>query len=131
MGRDCGYLALMTAIAGAAEAAVIPEVPTDPADVAAQLREAYERGKGHAIVVVAEGAKWNGAALAGYFTENERRLGFELRVTTLGHVQRGRAPTAFDRLLGTRLGASAVERLAHGETGVLAGWVRGEVASTP
>ena len=108
MGRDCGYLALMAGIAGGAEAIVIPEVETDPEDLAKELYAARERGKMHAIVVVAEGARHNARALGQYFRENEKRLGFDLRVTQLGHVQRGGSPGAFDRLLATRLGAAAV-----------------------
>lgn len=131
MGRDCGYLALMVGIAGGAEAVVIPEFDTDPEALAQELHEAYERGKNHSLVVVAEGATYNAARLAEYFHENEKRLGFELRVTILGHVQRGGAPGAFDRLLATRLGAAAVETLARGEQGLLVGWHRGEVAATP
>ncbi|MBC7092859.1 6-phosphofructokinase [Candidatus Bipolaricaulota bacterium] len=131
MGRDCGYLALMAGIAGGAEAVVIPEVETDPEALAAELHQAYERGKPHAIVVVAEGAQYNAVRLAQYFRENEKRLGFELRVTILGHVQRGGAPGAFDRILATQLGAAAVDCLARGEQGVLVGWIRGVVAATP
>jgi 6-phosphofructokinase 1 len=81
MGRDCGYLALMAGIAGGAEAVVIPEVETDPETIAAELRAAYERGKTNALVVVAEGAKYNAEAMAHYFAENRMRLGFDLRVT--------------------------------------------------
>jgi 6-phosphofructokinase 1 len=131
MGHGCGYLALMAGIAGGAEAIVIPEVETDPEAVAAELRSAYERGKAHALVVVAEGAQYNAAALARYFQEHHDRLGFDLRVTTLGHVQRGGAPSAYDRLLATRLGAEAGERLARGEQGILVGLVKGELAATP
>ncbi|MEW6217088.1 MAG: ATP-dependent 6-phosphofructokinase, partial [Candidatus Bipolaricaulota bacterium] len=131
MGRNCGYLALMVGIAGGAEAVVIPEVDTDPEMLAQELHDAYERGKSHSLVVVAEGATYNAARLAEYFHENEKRLGFELRVTILGHVQRGGAPGAFDRLLATRLGAAAVETLAREEHGVLVGWYRGEVVTTP
>jgi len=139
MGRECGYLALMAGIAGGAEAIIIPEVETDPEAVAVELRAAYERGKSHALVVVAEGARYNaeGPALSGaeglarYFQEHRERLGFELRVTTLGHVQRGGAPGAFDRLLATRLGAAATEHLARGGHGVLMGLLKGEIAATP
>lgn len=131
MGRDCGYLALMAGIAGGAEAIVIPEVDTDPETLADELRGAYERGQAHALVVVAEGAKYNATALADYFKEHKERLGFDLRVTTLGHVQRGGAPSAYDRLLATRLGADAVERLTLGEHGVLVGFVKGETTATP
>jgi len=131
MGRECGYLALVAGIAGGAEAIVIPEVETDPEVLAAELRAAYERGKAHALVVVAEGARYNAEELARYFQAHHDRLGFELRVTTLGHVQRGGAPGAFDRLLATRLGAAATEHLARGEQGVLVGLLRGEIAATP
>ncbi len=131
MGRDCGYLALMTGIAGGAEAVVIPEVETDPDVVAAELRAAYERGKSHALIVVAEGAKYNAEAMARHFAENRERLGFELRVTTLGHVQRGGAPGAFDRVLATRLGAAATEHLARGAHGVLMGLNKSEITATP
>ena len=129
MGRDCGYLALMAGIAGGAEAVVIPEVPISPESVAEAIRDAYSRGKPHAIVVVAEGAEYNARRLAEYF--EREHLGYELRVTVLGHVQRGGAPGAFDRLLGTKLGAGAVEALARGEHGVLVGQIKGEVVTTP
>lgn len=129
MGRDCGYLALMAGIAGGAEAVVIPEIPTSPEAVAETIRDAYSRGKPHAIVVVAEGAQYNAQKLAEYF--QREKLGYELRVTVLGHVQRGGAPGAFDRLLGTFLGAGAVEALARGEKGVLVGQIKGEVITTP
>jgi 6-phosphofructokinase 1 len=131
MGRECGYLALMAGIAGGAEAIVIPEVEADPEAVATELRTAYERGKPHALVVVAEGARYNAVGLARYFQEHRERLGFDLRVTTLGHVQRGGAPGAFDRLLATRLGAAAIEHLAQSEHGLLVGLLKGEIAATP
>ncbi|MGH9379940.1 MAG: ATP-dependent 6-phosphofructokinase [Thermoanaerobaculia bacterium] len=131
MGRDCGYLALMAGIAGGAEAVVIPEAEVPPEEIAATVKRAYEVGKSHALVVVAEGARYNGQALAAYFREHQARLGFEVRLTTLGHVQRGGKPGAFDRLLATRLGAAAVGRLARGEPGVLVGWLDGKVGYTP
>jgi 6-phosphofructokinase 1 len=131
MGRNCGYLALMAGIAGGAEAVVIPEVETDPEAVATELRTAYERGKAHALVVVAEGAHYNAEGLVRYFEEHRERLGFDLRAITLGHVQRGGAPGAFDRLLATRLGAAATETLSRGGQGLLVGLLRGEVATTP
>jgi 6-phosphofructokinase 1 len=131
MGRGCGYLALMAGIAGGAEAIVIPEVETDPELIAAELRSAYDRGKAHAIVVVAEGAEYNSEKLAGYFKDHRERLGFDLRVTILGHIQRGGAPGVFDRLLATKFGAAATECLARGEHGVLVGLIKGEIAATP
>ncbi len=131
MGRDCGYVALMAGIAGGAEAIVIPEVETDPEDVANEIRRAYKRGKPHALIVVAEGARYNAAGLAAFFKEHEQRLGFDLRVTVLGHVQRGGTPTYADRMLGTRLGAEAIHQIARGNTGVLVGIRQGELAATP
>lgn len=131
MGRKCGYPALMVGITGGAEAIVLPEVETDPEQVAQELRSAYQRGKEHALIVVAEGAKYNAEALERYFREQKGRLGFELRVTILGHVQRGGTPTFADRLLATRLGSAAVECLAEGEHGMLAGSIGGKVVFTP
>jgi 6-phosphofructokinase 1 len=131
MGRDCGYLALMAGIAGGAETVLIPEVETDPETVAEDLRHAYLRGKTHALVVVAEGARYNASRLAHFFDEHYERLGFEMRVTVLGHTQRGGVPSAFDRLLSTRLAAAAIECLAKGKHGILVGLEKGEIASTP
>jgi 6-phosphofructokinase 1 len=131
MGRDCGYLALMSGIAGGAEAIVIPEVEVQPAEIARELRAAYERGKAHAIIVVAEGAQHDAEELDEYFKVNEKQLGFELRITKLGHIQRGGQPGAFDRLLATRLGAAAIRCLERGEYNVLVGLNRGEVTTTP
>jgi len=131
MGRDSGHLALAASIAGGAEACVIPESEIPPETVAAEIRAAYERGKSHAIVVVAEGAVYNAERLASYFREHAGRLGFELRVTTLGHIQRGGAPGMFDRMLATELGAVAVEHLAERRAGVLLGRLRGAIAATP
>jgi 6-phosphofructokinase 1 len=131
MGRQCGYLALMAGLAGGAEMIVIPEVPTVPDDVAETMRKAYERGKLHAIVVVAEGSRYDGGALVRHFREHRDRLGFEPRLTVLGHVQRGGTPTFADRLLATRLGAAAVEQLAQGAHGVLVGVVHDQMHATP
>ncbi len=130
MGRDCGYLALMAGIAGGAEVVIVPEVKTDPESVAKSLRSAYEGGKNHALVVVAEGAEYNAEKLLSYFAEHHDRLGFELRATTLGHVQRGGTPGAFDRNLASRLGAAATNCLERGEVGVLVGLVKDDIATT-
>jgi 6-phosphofructokinase 1 len=131
MGRDCGYLALMAGIAGGAEVIVIPELETHPEDVAKDIRRSYERGKAHAMVVVAEGAKYNADAMVKYFDDNKERLGFQVRAITLGHVQRGGAPGAFDRLLATRLGAAATSFLAAGNHGAVMGLIKGEIKATP
>jgi 6-phosphofructokinase 1 len=131
MGRNCGYLALMSGIAGGAEMVVIPEVETDPEHIADVFREAYEKGKSHAIVVVAEGAKYNAMALENYFSEHRERLGFELRATILGHVQRGGNPSAYDRILASRLGAAAVEEISKNNFGMLVGQRKGQIVPTP
>jgi 6-phosphofructokinase 1 len=131
MGRDCGYIALMAGIAGGAEAICIPEVESPPEEVADTLLAAYKRGKSHGLVVVAEGAKHNAEKMEKYFRLHHEYTGFEMRSTKLGHVQRGGAPGAFDRLLGTRLGAGAVEYLAAGNFGVLVGMQCDELATTP
>jgi len=131
MGRDCGYLALMTGLAGGAEAVVVPEVPTKPEAVLAEIEEAYMRGKSHGLIIVAEGATPNTAALADYLTGYRERIGFDVRVTILGHVQRGGDPTAFDRLLATRLGAGAVAALSRGEQSVLVGLHGNQIGTTP
>ncbi|MFH0769186.1 MAG: ATP-dependent 6-phosphofructokinase [Chloroflexota bacterium] len=131
MGRDCGYLALMAGLAGGADAIVLPEAEMEPEAVATTLRAAYERGKTHAAVVVAEGAKCTVGKLFLYFQEHQEQLGFEVRVTRLGHVQRGGAPGVFDRLLSTQLGAAATEHLAQGEHDIMVGLIKGEIITTP
>lgn len=131
MGRDCGYLALMAGIAGGAEGVCIPEIETSPEAVADLIQLAYERGHKHALIVVAEGAKYDANELARYFEEHNEDLGFSLRVTTIGHVQRGGAPGAYDRLLGTRLAAKATEEIAQDHFGVLVGTRKGEITTTP
>lgn len=131
MGRACGYLATIVGIAGGAEAIVVPEEEAEPEAVAMEMRQAYARGKSHAVVVVAEGSKLDADALAHYFKVHQARLGFELRVCKLGHVQRGGAPGVADRMLATRLGAAAIERLHAGRDGVLVGTAGGLVVDTP
>src|SRR3954469_15270121 len=123
MGRNCGYLALMAGIAGGAESVVIPEQEVEPEVIARDIQSSYDRGKAHALVVVAEGARNNAMRLAEHFEQHRKQIGFDMRVTTLGHVQRGGTPGAFDRLLATRLAAAAIDHLARGEHGLLMGWV--------
>jgi 6-phosphofructokinase 1 len=131
MGRDCGYLAIMAGLAGGAEVISIPECEVPASEIATRLHAAYERGKTHAIVVIAEGVKESAARILAYFDADKQRSGFELRATTLGHVVRGAPPSAFDRLLATRLGVGAVKALSDGETGVLVGLQNNEVSRTP
>jgi len=129
MGRSCGWLALEAGIAGGAEVVLIPEREVALADVAREIKDSYLRGKAHAVIVVAEGAQHNAQAVAEYLTQEH--VGFEVRVTILGHVQRGGAPTAFDRILATRLGVAAVETLREGQSGVMVGQQGRQVVATP
>ncbi len=131
MGRACGYLALMSGIAGGAEMILLPEVETSPQEVADALKDAYLRGKAHCIIIVAEGYKPGIEAVAAYLKERQEELGFEVRTTVLGHVQRGGSPTAFERLLATRLGVAAVEALLDGQRGVMIGLVGNQILLTP
>lgn len=117
MGRNCGYLALMGGILGGAEIVITPEKYIPMEDVAKELEDAYIKGKAHAIAVIAEGAQYKVTELQDFL--NEQEVGFEIRLTILGHTQRGGSPTAFDRLLATRMGVEAVARLMAGETGVM------------
>ena len=118
MGRNCGYLALMGGILGGAEIVVTPERPYTPEQVAAALEDAYVRNKTHAVAVVAEGAPTKVNDLMEYLGSH-KNVGFEVRLTILGHIQRGGSPTAFDRLLATRMGVSAVKFLLDGMSGVM------------
>lgn len=131
MGRDCGYLGLMAAIAGGAEAVAIPEVPASVDSVAEAVRDAYRRGKAHALVVVAEGVRGGADALARELAAHRAEVGFDVRVTKIGYVQRGGAPSAFDRILASRTGAAAVEALARGARGVLIGITKNTITETP
>jgi 6-phosphofructokinase 1 len=131
MGRNCGYIALMSGIAGGAEVIALPERELEPAELAERLRDAYRRGKTHALAVIAEGAKCGVHELMEYYGAHRRSIGFDLRVTRLGHVVRGGAPTAADRVLATRLGAAAVGTLAEGRHGVLVGIIKGDIVVTP
>ena len=131
MGRNCGYIALMSGIAGGAEVIALPESEIRPAEVAERLRAAYQRGKTHALAVIAEGAQCGVHELMEYYGAHRKSIGFDLRVTRLGHVVRGGIPSAADRVLATRLGAAAIDTLAGGKSGVLAGIIKGEVVATP
>jgi 6-phosphofructokinase 1 len=117
MGRACGYLATVGGILGGAEVIVIPEHPTTLEAIGKSLEDAYMRGKSHALGVIAEGANLKIHDIAAYLESHE--VGFEVRMTVLGHIVRGGSPSAFDRLLATRMGVNAVERLIAGESGVM------------
>lgn len=118
MGRSHGYIALMSGVAGGAEVIVLPNSKIDSAKICKDVRSAFLRGKPHFIIVVAEGAHKNCSEnVTSLISCAIEQAGYEPRVTVLGHVQRGGSPTAFDRLLGTRLGAAAVDTLLSGESG--------------
>jgi 6-phosphofructokinase 1 len=127
MGRNCGYLAAVGGILGGAEMICIPERPFELEAVAEIVQDAYVQGKNHALIVVAEGAQHGINQIADYLRQHE--VGFDVRVTILGHVQRGGRPSAFDRLLSTRLGVAAVTELLAGNSGVMVG-LRGRKIGT-
>jgi 6-phosphofructokinase 1 len=125
MGRHHGYLALAVGMASAAEVVLVPEAPLAISEVARALRQGADRGKRSNIVVVAEGYEGGAAAVASRLTEEES--GLEVRISVLGYIQRGGAPTAFDRLLATQLGQQAVEALRAGERTRMVGSVNGQI----
>ncbi|MBM3245464.1 MAG: ATP-dependent 6-phosphofructokinase [Candidatus Omnitrophica bacterium] len=136
MGRHAGWIALEAGIAGGADVVLIPELPIDMDEVCSVLKKRHSRGKSFSIVVVAEGAQFKEGTMVlqeqkldsfGHVRlggigeilaqEIEKRTGFETRVSILGHIQRGGSPTAFDRILGTRLGVKAVELVKNKKFG--------------
>jgi len=130
MGRDCGYLALAVGIAGGAEVVVCPESPVPIEKVIERINQSRGRGKRYALIVVAEGVKGYANCLHQALISDQACAEFDSRLTVLGHVQRGGRPSAFDRLLATRLAASATERLIAGETGMLVGLIGGAPAAS-
>jgi ATP-dependent phosphofructokinase / diphosphate-dependent phosphofructokinase len=139
MGRHAGWIALHSGIAGGADVILIPERPFDIDEVCRLIRRRHERGRYFAIVVVAEGAtpakgtletigggvdEFGHARLGGIGQllerEIEQRTGYETRATVLGHIQRGGTPTAFDRVLATRLGVAAIDAATEGRWGTMA-----------
>jgi phosphofructokinase-like protein len=143
MGRDAGWIALYSGIAGGADVILIPERPFDIDKVAESLRQRHERGRYFSIVVVAEGAKFSATAAGGspiqqdmgkdefghaklggvanvLAKEIEKRTGFETRAVVLGHIQRGGSPSAFDRVLATRYGLGAIDMVHRSEFGCMA-----------
>src|SRR5579863_3005 len=154
MGRDAGWIALYSGIAGGADVILIPERPFDVDRVADSIRQRHERGRYFSIVVVAEGAKFasesgDGAPilqdmgkdefghvkLGGVANilarEIEKRTGFETRAVVLGHIQRGGSPSAFDRVLATRYGLGAIDMVHRGEFGCMAALRANKIVSIP
>lgn len=119
MGRHNGYLALMGGITGGAEIIILPEIDITLEEVTRRLEQAYVRGKTHAIIVNSEGSPYPTIDLVKYL--NQQDTGFDVRMTILGHVQRGGRPTGYDRLLATRLGCHAVQKLLNGQYGMMLG----------
>jgi 6-phosphofructokinase 1 len=131
MGRNCGYLALMTGIAGGAEMVVIPEFRCPPERIAAEIDAAQKRGKPHFIAIVAEGATPDGQGVFQEIRRMSMAAGFDARLVVLGHVQRGGSPSAFDRILATRMGAKAFELLQAGHSGEMVALAEGHLQSVP
>jgi 6-phosphofructokinase 1 len=129
MGRLSGYLAIQAGIVTGAELVLIPEDKTPPEEVAQAIEQAYQRGKTHAIIVVAEGYEPHTLELSRMIDDMD--IGFTTRVTILGHIQRGGKPTAFDRLLATRFGVKSVEFLLEGKSNVMAAMVGREILPIP
>lgn len=117
MGRHCGDLALYSGLAGGAETIIVPEVDYKIDDICLRLETTKKRGKRHSIIVLAEGVG-NASDIGKEIVE---RTGVDLRVTVLGHVQRGGSPTVSDRLLASRLGVRAVELLLDGQSARVVG----------
>jgi ATP-dependent phosphofructokinase / diphosphate-dependent phosphofructokinase len=154
MGRDAGWIALYSGVAGGADAILIPERPFDVDKVAESIRQRHERGRYFSIIVVAEGAKFAAssgegapilqdmgkdefghAKLGGVANilakEIETRTGFETRAVVLGHIQRGGSPSAFDRVLATRYGLGAIDMVHRGEFGRMAALRANKIISIP
>jgi len=127
MGRDCGYLALTSAIATGAEAVLIPEVKYDIEGIIKKIKKRYEEGKSRSIIIIAEGV---GSAFD-FRKVFDMIGGFETRVTVLGHLQRGGSPTVFDRMLATRMGTAAVEGLLDGKTCVMTALQKTKIEFVP
>jgi len=127
MGRNSGYLASVAAIASGAEYALVPERELDLSEICQQLRQRYEEGRDNAIIILAEGVA-KGQDIADSIKD---AIGFETRVTVLGHYQRGGAPTVFDRLLASRLGKTAVELLVAGNHGMMVGLSCNSILANP
>ncbi len=126
MGRAYGLLAAQVAIATGAEEVLLPEIPYDLDGLARRIVQGYDRGKQHAIIIVAEGA-----GKASYVTfEIKERLQRGVRMVVLGHIQRGGSPSGYDRILASRLGHHATELLVAGKHGVMVGLVANKIKTS-
>lgn len=131
MGRDSGYIAIQSGIGGGAEIVMVPETHTPLKKVVSTLKDGWSRSKSSSIVVVAEGDEEGHATEIADKIKEQVQDKLDIRVTTLGHIQRGGTPTAYDRILASRLGLGAVEGLMKGYKNVMAGVVNNELTFTP
>ncbi len=131
MGRDSGYIAIQSGIAGGAEVVMVPEVLTPISEVVEVLKQGWHRQKSSSIIVVAEGDEEGNAAEVAEKIKEQIDINLDIRVTTLGHIQRGGIPTAYDRILASRLGLGALEGLMDGQKNVMAGVINNELVYTP
>ena len=127
MGRNAGFLALETGVACGAESVLVPEIAPDIKSICEKLNYAKQRGKTHSIIVLAEGVM-SASDLA---SKLKGQGSYDPRIVVLGHLQRGGAPSCFDTVLASRLGAAAVELLAKGEKGMMVGRINGNIVSSP
>lgn len=129
MGRDSGFIALAVGLGGGAEVVIVPEIPFSLDDICDRVEDSHRRGKRATIIVVSEGPRTSGVTpVAEALTA---RLKVQARVVVLGHVQRGGAPTARDRLLASRMGADAVKAILDGAGPSLIGEERGAIVRVP
>ncbi len=130
MGRDVGFIALRVAIATGAEAVLVPEVETDLTDLEHFLEKDYDPSKSSGIVIVAEGDKEGGAySVAKKVSESHPE--YDIRVSVLGHMQRGGSPSAFDRVLASQLGVAAVDALMDDQKSIMVGIMNKEIVHIP
>jgi 6-phosphofructokinase 1 len=129
MGRDAGDIALWAGMCAGAESIIIPEVDHNVEDVIDRIKQGFQRGKMHNIIVVAEGA-FNGKGKE-LDTVIKEKLGCDTKVTILGHIIRGGAPSAYDRMMSSQMGAKAVDLIVEGEKGVMVGLKSGRLIYSP
>ncbi|MDR1102929.1 MAG: 6-phosphofructokinase [Tannerella sp.] len=130
MGRDAGFLALNGAIASGAEAAIIPEISLEKDQLAEMIETGFRKSKNSSIVLVAESEVTGGAIGVAERVKNEYPQ-FEVRVSILGHLQRGGSPSAQDRILATRMGVAAIDALLDDQRNVMIGIQNGEIVHVP
>ncbi|MBK9508205.1 MAG: 6-phosphofructokinase [Cytophagaceae bacterium] len=131
MGRDSGYIAIQSGIGGGAEIVMVPETHTPLKKVVSTLKDGWNRQKSSSIIVVAEGDEEGHATQIADKIKEQVGDKLDIRVSTLGHMQRGGSPTAYDRILASRMGLAAVEGLINGQKNVMAGIVNNELVYTP